>query len=219
MVPQLVLVDVDPNVVVAWQATFEDCPEVEIVEGSILDQKVDAWVTPTNSRGNMNGGLDAVIRGYLGDRIQIKVHAGIGKIPGWKLSLGRAVCVKTGRRWPRYLISTPTMHDAAQDVSDTLNVAMACAAALHAARQEQLRSPGCLETLAMPGLGASTGRVPPETCATLMWMAYRLCRDRDFASYDELRRALEAELGQLDGPSSARRPKRGFFGWLASLVS
>ncbi|MFO0661374.1 MAG: macro domain-containing protein [Polyangiaceae bacterium] len=218
MVPELVLVDVDPRVVVAWQATFEDCPEVSIVQGSILERHVDAWVTPTNAKAEMNGGVDAAIRSYLGEKIQTKIRSAVAREPFGTLSLGRALCVKTGRRWPRYVISTPTMHSASENISDRMNVAMACAAALHAARVEQLRG-GMLDSVAMPGLGASTGKVPPETCATLMWMAYRLCRDRDFASYADLRQALQAELGELDPTSSQTRRKPGFLGWLASLVS
>ena len=62
---RVVLVDLNAKVVQAWRAAFTDTPEVEIVKGSILTQHVDAWVSPTNSHGRMDGGVDAVIKRHL----------------------------------------------------------------------------------------------------------------------------------------------------------
>ena len=59
-VPRVVLVDVNFEVVRAWRTAFAADPDVEVVHGSILDQDVDAWVTPTNSRGRMDGGVDGL---------------------------------------------------------------------------------------------------------------------------------------------------------------
>src|SRR5438445_92173 len=65
MTVKIVLVDVNSKMVDAWRTSFEENPEVTIVQGSMLDQAVDAWVSPTNSRGHMGGGLDAVIKKFL----------------------------------------------------------------------------------------------------------------------------------------------------------
>ena len=62
---KVILVDINPKMIESWRTSFEENPEVDIVLGSMLDQKVDAWVTPTNSRGAMGGGLDAVIKRHL----------------------------------------------------------------------------------------------------------------------------------------------------------
>ncbi|MFL5338679.1 MAG: macro domain-containing protein [Gemmataceae bacterium] len=194
---QTTLVDINPRMVKAWRATFEENPEVAVVQGSMLDQNVDAWVTPTNSRGSMDGGLDAVIKKHLGDAIEVRVQREIARLHGGALLLGHATCVPTGRPVPRFLISTPTMHASSEDVSDTLNVALACAAALQAAVMQNGREPGSIQSLALPGLGANTGKVPPEICADLMWTAYNLFRDRTFADFAVMRSALEAELGDL----------------------
>ncbi|MGR6997349.1 hypothetical protein ACU686_03315 [Yinghuangia aomiensis] len=53
---KVVLADINGDVVEAWRAAFADEPGIEIRKGSILDQHVDAWVSPTNSRGRMDGG-------------------------------------------------------------------------------------------------------------------------------------------------------------------
>src|SRR5918912_1225751 len=120
---QVVLVDVNPRVVRAWRAAFHDAPEVEVVCGSILDQRVDAWVTPTNARGSMDGGVDAVIKHHLGPGIERRVQEAIGQLHGGAMPVGSATCVPTGAAAPRYLISTPTMTGSAESVRGTLNVA------------------------------------------------------------------------------------------------
>lgn len=195
MLFQLTLVDINPRMVNAWRETFEENPEVNIVQGSMLEQDVDAWITPTNSRGSMDGGLDGVIKRHLGDFIESRVQQEIGRRHGGLLPVGHATCVPTGRPMPRFLISTPTMHASNEDISDTLNVALACAAAFQAARMQNDREPGSVLSLALPGLGANTGRVPVEICADLMWTAYNLMREHVFADFPTMRAALEAHLG------------------------
>ena len=132
----VVLVDVNAKVVQAWRAAFDDTPEVQIVKGSILAQTVDAWVTPTNSRGSMDGGVDAVIKKHLGAQIQQRVQDQIARSSGRMLPVGSATCVPTGIGAPAYLISTPTMEKSSENISDTLNVAFACAAAFQAAGRD-----------------------------------------------------------------------------------
>jgi len=198
MLVKVILVDVNPKVVQAWRATFEENPEVDIVAGSMLQQHASAWVTPTNSRGSMDGGLDAIIKNHLGASIQQRVQQEIGRLYGALLPLGCATCVATGHDQPRYLISTPTMTGSSEDISDSLNVALACAAAFQAVHMQNTREPGSIRSVALPGLGANTGKVPVEICADLMWTGYNLFRERAFADYAELRAALEEQLGELD---------------------
>src|SRR5436305_6715711 len=129
MLVKVVLVDVNPKMVKAWRATFEENPEVEVVEGSMLAQPVSAWVSPTNAKGSMDGGLDAVLKKHFGPSIETKVQREIARLHGGLLPLGHATCVPTGAVQPAFLISTPTMVASSEDISDSLNVALACAAA------------------------------------------------------------------------------------------
>jgi O-acetyl-ADP-ribose deacetylase (regulator of RNase III) len=198
--PQLevVLVDVNAEVVQAWRSAFADTPEVEIRQGSILDQRVDAWVTPTNSRGQMNGGADAVIKRHLGAGIQLRVQRAIRDRFGGSLPVGSAVCVPSGAANPKFLISTPTMTQTAEDVSETLNVALACAAAFQAIHMHNEGQPNRITSVALVGLGAATGQVPPQVCANLMWTGYTLFNDFAFRDYDDLRRTIRAQLDDID---------------------
>jgi O-acetyl-ADP-ribose deacetylase (regulator of RNase III) len=210
MLVRVTLVDINPRMVAAWRATFEENPEVEIVQGSMLEQPVSAWVSPTNSRGSMDGGLDAVIKKHLGAKIETALQQEIVRRHGaLSLPLGHAVCVPTGQVQPRYLISTPTMVASSEDISDTMNVALACAAAFQAVHMQNAAEPGGIRSVALPGLGANTGQVPVEICADLMWTAYHLFREREFQDFGAMRLALQEILGDL-GPMSgtAKSPKK-----------
>jgi len=95
----------------------------------MLDQPASAWVTPTNARGQMDGGLDLVIKQHLGAPIELAVQRSIREDFGGTLRVGQATCLPTGRPQPAFLISTPTMKQPSEDISDSLNVALACAVA------------------------------------------------------------------------------------------
>jgi O-acetyl-ADP-ribose deacetylase (regulator of RNase III) len=201
----VVLVDVNPRVVRAWQAAFHDAPEVEIVGGSILDQHVDAWVTPTNARGSMDGGVDAAIKHRLGPEIERRVQEAIRRLHGGAMPIGAATCVPTGAVAPRYLISTPTMTRSAESIRGTLNVALACAAAFQAIHLQNAQQPDSIRSVAVPGLGAATGRVPARRCASLMWTAYQLFLDAEFPDFGTMRAALLDQLSGIDAlPVSTR---------------
>ncbi|WP_420082280.1 macro domain-containing protein [Streptomyces sp. JL4002] len=158
---------------------------------------VDAWVSPTNSRGRIDGGVDAVTKRHLGAGIQLRVQRAIRDRFAGNLPVGSAVCVPSGAVHPNFLISTPTMVESSQNVRETLNVALACAAAFQAVHQQNTAAPGSVRSVALVGMGARTGRVPARVCANLMWTGYTLFGDHRFEDYDDPRH----------GRRPARRPR------------
>ncbi|GAA0315592.1 hypothetical protein GCM10010302_63360 [Streptomyces polychromogenes] len=202
---RVVLTDVNERVVQAWRAAFSDTPGIEIRKGSILDEDVDAWVTPTNSLGRMDGGVDAAVKRHLGAGIQLRVQRAIRDRFAGTLPVGSAVCVPSGATVPRYLISTPTMVRSSQDVKDTLNVALACAAAFQAVHRQNREAPGSIRSVALVGMGAQTGRVPARVCANLMWTGYTLFHDHWFEDDDELRAVITTQLDGIEDEPVARR--------------
>ncbi|WUH78430.1 ADP-ribosyltransferase domain-containing protein [Streptomyces sp. NBC_00435] len=195
---RVVLTDVNERVVEAWRAAFADTRGIAIRRGSILDEDVDAWVTPTNSRGRMDGGVDAAIKRHLGSGIQLRVQRAIRDRFAGALPVGSAVCVPSGATAPRYLISTPTMVRSSQDVSATLNVALACAAAFQAVHRQNRQAPGSIRSVALVGMGAQTGRVPARLSANLMWTGYTLFHDHWFEDDDELRTTIITQLNGIE---------------------
>lgn len=202
---RVVLTDVNERVAEAWRAAFADTPGIEIRKGSILDEDVDAWVTPTNSRGRMDGGVDAVIKRYLGAGIQVRVQRAIRERFAGPMPVGSAVCVPSGADVPRYLISTPTMVRSSQNVSATLNVALACAAAFQAVHRQNRKKPGSIRSVALVGMGAQTGQVPARVCANLMWTGYTLFHDHWFEDDDELRSTIISQLHGIENASADQR--------------
>ena len=189
------LVDINPEMIDAWRATFSDCPDIQIVPGSMLKQAVSAWSTPTNAGGCMNGGLDLAIRDHFGRGIEQRVQAAIAEQHQGSMPVGQAVCVETGVKAPAFLISTPTMLTFSENVSATINVALAFAAVLQTATLKNLAQPGSITSIAIPGLGAATGGVPVYDCAEQMRLAYELMLERSFESFDALWSALHEALG------------------------
>ncbi|MFF7754761.1 macro domain-containing protein [Streptomyces sp. NPDC007971] len=210
---RVVLTDINSAVVESWRAAFADTPGIEIRKGSILAEDVDAWVSPTNARGRMDGGVDAVIKRHLGAGIQLRVQKAIRSRFAGHLPVGSAVCVPSGAVVPRFLISTPTMETSSQNVSETLNVALACAAAFQAIHQQNREAPGSIRSVALVGMGAQTGRVPARVCANLMWTGHTLFNDHSFDDYDDLRSTIVAQLDDIESAPVDKRvriapPKR-----------
>ncbi|MEV6002341.1 macro domain-containing protein [Streptomyces griseomycini] len=202
---RVVLTDLNAKVVEAWRAAFADTPGVEIRKGSILDEQVDAWVNPTNSKGRMDGGADAAIKRHLGAGIQLRVQRAIRDRFAGTLPVGSAVCVPSGAVNPKFLIPTPTMEGSSQNVSETLNVALACAAAFQAIHRQNEEAPGSIKSVALVGMGARTGRVPARVCANLMWTGYTLFHDHRFEDYDDLRSTITAQLDDIEAAPVTRR--------------
>lgn len=71
MVPtKILLVDRTPALVRAWSEVFANYESVTAIEGDFFAREADAMVSPANSFGNMDGGLDAAIRDGLGGTIE-----------------------------------------------------------------------------------------------------------------------------------------------------
>jgi O-acetyl-ADP-ribose deacetylase (regulator of RNase III) len=208
---QVHLVDLNPSIVAAWKLAFEGEPHVHITQGSMLDKDVDVWVTPTNSRGNMSGGLDAVIKNHFGPQVENAVKSQIVSNYNGFMPVGRATIVDlttmTVDQRPRFLVSTPTMEGESDDLRRTKNTALACAAAFQAiyAAIDAAGSDGgrWVESVALPGLGAGTGKVSPEMCAELMKVGYTLFRRKRYVSFEEMLDALNAELVEAGKPQIA----------------
>ncbi|MET8622535.1 macro domain-containing protein [Kitasatospora sp. NPDC004669] len=202
---RVVLTDLNAMVVESWRAAFADTPGIEIRHGSILTEEVDAWVSPTNSRGRMDGGTDAAVKRYLGAGIQLKVQRAIRSKYAGTLPVGSAVCVPSGAVNPKFLISAPTMHASSQNVSETLNVALACAAAFQAVHRQNLLAPGSIRSVALVGMGAQTGRVPARVCANLMWTGYTLFNDHCFENDEDLRATILDQLDDIEKAPATQR--------------
>jgi len=189
---QIILCDINIRIVEAWQARFRGVPEVTAVHGNIFDVKADALVSPANSFGFMDGGLDAAISQFFKGTIQVKVQRLIREKHFGGLPVGQAEVVPTGfERFP-YLICAPTMRTP-QNVSHTLNAYLAFRAALLAVLEYRRAYPDSICSLACPGLGTSVGGMAADICALQMRAAWDNILGGKIYRYSHLTEAMRDE--------------------------
>lgn len=168
---RIILCDNHLPVVEAWQAYFTQIPNVDITCDNVFALEADALVSPANSFGRMDGGLDAEIVEFLGEEIEIEVQERIRDRHDGELPVGLAEVIITQAAQFPFLICAPTMR-VPQNIARTVNSYLAFRAALRAARDFNLEHGDPIQTLLVPGLGTMNGFMPPLRCARQMRAAY-----------------------------------------------
>jgi len=185
MLPEkIILADLSIRLVHAWAQAFPADDRIEVHKGDFFARNADAMMSPANSFGIMNEGLDASIRAALGAQVEANVQRVILERHHGELPVGSAEVVATQhKRWP-YLIVAPTMR-APENVANSLNAYLAFRAALLAIAAHNAAQPsGQIRSLLVPGLGTGVGRMEPERCAAQMRLAYdQVCRPPRIPSF------------------------------------
>ena len=163
--------DISSAVTSAWEAAFADAPEVEVSCGDIFAAKADAIVSPANSFGYMDGGIDLVYSRFFGWELESRLKAFLLEHHFGELPVGQAVVVPTEHAAIPFLVSAPTMRVPAS-ISRTVNVYLAFRAALLAVSKHNESASTPIASLLVPGLGTGVGEVPPERAARQMKQAY-----------------------------------------------
>lgn len=162
------LIDINPKMLHAWSEYFSGMDNVEIIGGDFFSRKSDAVVSPANSFGFMDGGLDMRISDKLGWHVQGRLQKMIHDSPNRELLVGQALVVDTDNVDFPYCISAPTMRVPMILGNETINPYLACKAALNIA----LEHPN-INSITFSGLGTSVGRVPFQLAAFQMYIAYK----------------------------------------------
>lgn len=181
---QLHLRDLSRVMVEAWRREFAGLESVTITQGDIFSDKpgtilpgdpitvtADAIVSPANSFGYMNGGIDAVYTHVLGPRTQEALQALLRDEHHGELPVGQAVIVASGCAALPWCVSAPTMRTPC-DVSQTLNAFLAMRAALRAVLAHNAAGLPRITTVLCPGLATAIGGMPVERCARQMRVAW-----------------------------------------------
>jgi O-acetyl-ADP-ribose deacetylase (regulator of RNase III) len=153
-----------------WRRYFSGEADVEIHSGDICWLQVDAIVSPANSFGFMDGGLDIALSKRFGWDLQKKLQQLIAARPLGELLVGEALVMPTGDERVSWLISAPTMR-VPMKLRQSVNPYLAMKAILAAAIHHQ-QSP-TISSVAIPGLGTGVGGMSAQTAAWQMWQAYR----------------------------------------------
>ena len=155
----------------AWRKLFRGIPAVVIVEGDILEGPCDAVVSPANSFGFMDGGIDLAYRRFFGLDLQSRVQAKIQNEFYGELPVGQATVVSTGHDAIPYLVAAPTMR-VPDRIEDTVNVYLACRAALLVVLAHNHGTSRPINSVRVPALGTGIGAMPLARAAHQMHAAY-----------------------------------------------
>jgi O-acetyl-ADP-ribose deacetylase (regulator of RNase III) len=170
---KIVLTAIEDNLYHAWKEYCSKFDFVSIYQGSIFDTNPDAVVSPSNSFGFCDGGIDAAYTKYFGEGVEARLQKTIQEDYDGELLVGQAVLVTTKHKGIPYVISAPTMRVPMRLPVDTINPYLAAKAAiLCALRANQLISqykgdPNArgIKTISFPGLGTGVGGIDPNICA------------------------------------------------------
>ena len=169
---RLVLAAVEPPLADAWERFCGDLEFVSIHEGDILEVACEAVVSPANSFGFMDGGIDAQYLDFFGPEIQLRVRRQIHEQHAGELLVGAAEIVETGHAAIPFLIAAPTMR-VPMVLRESVNAYLAARAVFLVVQRGSFTSGQHaghpvrehVRTLAMPGLGTGVGRLGFNTCA------------------------------------------------------
>lgn len=160
------LIDRNIGMCEQWNLHFKDCKDVIINCDDFFSLKTDCVVSPANSFGFMDGGLDMVITERLGWQVQFKLQKQIQEKYFGELLVGQAELVETGLEEIPFCISAPTMR-VPLVLKDTANVYLASKAIFRLLKDENR-----INKVTISGLGTGVGRVPYDICAKQMKQAY-----------------------------------------------
>ena len=186
MLEKITLIDSNSSLCEAWRNAFSDYPEVDVLAGDYFQRDADAIVSPANSFGFMDGGLDLAIKEELGHKVEEDIQKVIVDKYHGEMPVGCAEIIETtNNRW-KHMIAAPTMR-VPEHIGFTLNPYIAFRAiliAINTHNKDDTKTP--IKTLICCGLGTGVGSVTPTRCAGHMRAAYKMINEpAKISSYNQ----------------------------------
>ncbi|MGO4819457.1 macro domain-containing protein [Flavobacterium sp. W22_SRS_FP1] len=161
------LIDNNKQMCEAWELQFKGCKDVRVFHGDVFEKSTDCIISPANSFGFMNAGLDLIIIEVLGFQAQERLQMRIKEEHNGELLVGQAILLELDFEAVPFLISAPTMR-VPMILNDSVNVYLASRAIFLLLKQNHHR----INTVTISGLGTGVGKVPYDICAKQMKQAY-----------------------------------------------
>ncbi len=168
------LCDRNPDVAQALASHFQNIDGVEVLEGDLLDLDCDAVVSPANSFGYMDGGIDQHIDRFYDGEAQRALLTLIADRFYGELPVGSATVLRMATRRFPYLVVSPTMRVPGDDLGGTIHAYLAMRAALAAILDQNQEGTARIGSVAVPGLGTGVGGMEPDESALQMRAAYEM---------------------------------------------
>lgn len=166
---KIILFDRNEPMIDAWKEKFSNISDVDYYLGDFrgikTNSKSTSIVSPANSFGVMNGGIDLAYSEHFGWFLQEDVQHRIKKEYYGELLVGQSFITQTYNDDIPYIIIAPTMR-LPMDVSASPNAYIATKTILRTAIENNI------EYLLISGLCTGAGQMSYERCANQMWKAY-----------------------------------------------
>ena len=174
---QIYLVDINTKMIESWEKYFKYENNVNVICSDIytflVNKNIDCIVSPANSFGIMDGGIDLELNRYFSNNVnplfqQMVINMVIddrryaGQIP-----LGEAALLKIGKK---YFIACPTMilPELLELNNDNIATIRKCMKnCLIKAMENNIKS------IFIPAFGAGTGGIPEDIVAQIMYDEYK----------------------------------------------
>jgi O-acetyl-ADP-ribose deacetylase (regulator of RNase III) len=169
---KLILTAPDSSLLSAFQEHFARFTDIEII-GDCFEwiPSFDCLVSPANSFGMMDAGMDAAIIQFFGISLERKVKERILEDYLGEQPVGTSLIIETEHAKHPFLAHTPTMR-VPMSIKGTDVPYVAMWAMLLAIWQHNKTSQKKISSVVCPGLGTGIGQVPHTEAARQMAVAY-----------------------------------------------
>lgn len=170
------LCDTNEQIVNEWKQYFDDQPNFKFYHSDIFkvpipENDISAIISPANSFGDLQGGIDLAYYTKFGYELEGKLQKVIREHKFGELVVGDALIIDIPRKENMYLISAPTMR-VPMGIKGTANAYLAFRAALIELIKFNSANKKAITHVLCPGLGTGIGKMSPEVCAKQMYHAY-----------------------------------------------
>lgn len=180
------LCDYNSDLVEEWKFYFDGINNFEFYNGDIFTIKLDqndikAIVSPANSFGDLQGGIDLLYYQKFGHQLEEDLQKIILNEKFGELVVGDAIIMPLDKSNSfEYFISAPTMR-VPMNIERTINVYLAFRAILiELIKFNTNHCENPINIVVCPGLGTGIGQVSPQICAKQMWCAYNSIINPDY---------------------------------------
>ena len=168
----LILFDINPKVCDEFYNHFNKYKNISIYNGRFENiQEYDCIISPANSFGLMDGGIDKFIIDYFGKQLMENVQNYIIENYAGEQPVGTSFIIETGNEKYPYLAHTPTM-EIPMDIRGTNNVYKAMKAMLLEVIKHNKNNINKIKKIACSGLGTACGMLNPSIAVKQMELAY-----------------------------------------------
>lgn len=176
------LCDLNENITKSWVEDFDDFSNFHIIQKNIIDQydelKNDlnriGIVSPANSFGDMQGGIDLVYFTHFGYKLEENVICQIQEKKYGELVVGDSIIVNINTEVNNsdLLIVAPTMR-IPMCIKNTVNVYLAFRSVLITIMEFNKTNINKINKVLVPGMGTGIGQLDSEICSMQMYKAYQ----------------------------------------------